>query len=93
MLKSVLHTTNLDTKPYSLIEMVQFAEKIPLNTTTDTTPSTTTSLERVEIDIIRKNTGYYSKSKGICKTIKRKELFDRFFNLKAIFTLFSKYIF
>merc|ERR1712136_6297 len=40
-------------------------QKIPLSTTTDTTPSTTTSLERVEIDIIRKNTGYYSKSKEV----------------------------
>ena len=63
--------------------MAQFTEKIPLTTSTKTTPSTTTSLERVEIDTIRKNTGYYSKSKGIYKTIKRKELFGSFFNYKS----------
>ena len=68
MLKSVL---NLDTKPYSSTKMTQFTEKIPLTTSTKTTPSTTTSLERVEIDTIQKKNGYYSKLKGMYKAIRR----------------------
>ena len=61
--------------------MTQFTEEIPLTTSTKTTPSTTTSLERVEIDIVQKNNGYHSKSKGMYKTIKSKKLLDSFYKL------------
>ena len=59
----------------SSLKINQFTEEIPLTTSTKTTPSTTTSLERVEIDIIQKNNGYHSKSKGMLMTFTKVLMF------------------